>query len=278
MAEKNSEHPLSKSVVKRAEEEGLKIRSPDDFNAIPGGGVKASVGGKTILVGNVTLLEKEQIGLDAAKNEIAKLQEDGKTVSVIAVNGLVVGVISFLDAPKKESKEAVSLLKKMGLEVIMLTGDNEKTAKAIGSRLGIEKIISNVVPSEKVEAIKKLQKEGKKVSMVGDGINDAPAITQADVGIAIGRGTDVALEAGSVILVRESLIDVVTAIEISKKTIGRIKQNLFYAFAYNTILIPVAAIGFLYPALAGLAMAASSVSVVSSSLLLKKWTPPSRRI
>ncbi len=277
MAEKNSEHPLSKAIVRRAEEEGLKIRVPDKFSAIPGNGVRATFGDKTILIGNVSLMEKEQINLDNAKKVITKLQEEGKTVSIITVNDQVVGVVSFLDVPKKDSMETVSLLQKMGLEVIMLTGDNEKTAKTIGNRLGVKKIISNVVPSEKVEAIKKLQEGGKKVAMVGDGINDAPALTQADVGVAIGGGTDVALEAGSVILIREFLTDVVTAIEISKKTISKIKQNLFYAFVYNAVLIPVAAVGLLYPSLAGMAMAASSVSVVSSSLLLKRWTPPSKR-
>jgi Cu+-exporting ATPase len=168
-------------------------------------------------------------------------------------------------------------LKDNGVEVVMLTGDNKRTAATIASDLSIDRVIANVLPSEKVNVIKELQNSGKKVAMIGDGINDAAAIMQSDVGIAIGSGTDVALEAGKVILLRDDLYSVVTAIEISKKTVGKIKQNLFYAFAYNTILIPVAGVGLLYPALAGLAMAASSVSVTSSSLLLKRWSPKSQK-
>jgi len=276
VAEKTSEHPLSKAVIKRAKDEGIKIDDPDTFESVPGGGVRASFENKTIIVGNLSLFEKEQIDIKDAIQEVTKLQEQGKTVSIIVVDNKVRGIISFLDMPKQDSKETISLLKKMKIEVVMLTGDNEKTAKTIGQDLGIDNIISNVLPSQKIEEVKKIQSQGKKVAMVGDGINDAPALTQADVGIAIGSGTDVALEAGMVILVRESLKDVVAAIEISRKTISKIKQNLFYAFIYNSILIPVAGAGLLYPALAGLAMAASSVSVVSSSLLLKRWTPPSR--
>ncbi len=276
IAEKNSEHPLSKAVIKKAKEEGIKISDPDKFRAIPGGGVRITFEDNSILVGNPSLFEKERINFDEVNQEITKLQEQGKTVSIITVNNKVKGIIAFLDMPKNDSKETVSLLKKIGIEVIMLTGDNQKTAKTIGQNLGIEKIISNVVPSQKVEEIKKIQNQGKKVAMVGDGINDAPAITQSDVGIAIGGGTDIALESGMVILVKDSLKDVVSAIEISKKTINKIKQNLFYSFIYNSVLIPVAGVGLLYPALAGLAMTASSVSVVSSSLLLKRWTPPSK--
>ena len=276
IAEKKSEHPLSKSVVKRAIKEKIDIKDPDTFNSIPGGGVRATFENKTILVGNPKLFEKEKIEIKNAMQDVIKLQEQGKTVSIIALDNKPIGIISFLDMPKRDSKETVSLLKKLGIEVVILTGDNEKTAKTIGEDLGIEQIVANVVPSQKVEEIKKIQDQGKIVAMVGDGINDAPALTQSDVGIAIGGGTDIALEAGMIILVREELKDVVSAIEISKKTISKIKYNLFYAFVYNTILIPVAGIGLLYPALAGLAMAASSVSVVSSSLLLKRWTPPSK--
>jgi len=276
IAEKNSEHPLSKSVVKRAKEYKITVTDPDTFQSIPGGGVRATFENKFIVVGNPKLFEKEQIKIKDAIQDVANLQEQGKTVSIVVLDNKPVGIISFLDVPKKDSKETVSLLKKLGIEVVMLTGDNEKTSKTIGKSLGIENIISNVVPSEKVEEIKKIQNQGKIVAMVGDGINDAPALTQSDVGIAIGSGTDIALEAGMVILVREALKDVVSAIEISKKIISKIKQNLFYTFVYNIILIPVAGVGLLYPAFAGLAMAASSVSVVSSSLLLKRWTPPSK--
>ena len=276
IAEKNSEHPLSKAVIKKAKQEEIKISDPDKFEAIPGGGVRITTENNSVIVGNLSLFEREKIDFKETTHEITKLQEQGKTVSIIVVNNKVQGIISFLDMPKQDSKETVSMLKKMGIEVIMLTGDNEKTAKTIGQKLGIDKIISNVLPSQKIEEIKKIQNQGKKVAMVGDGINDAPAITQSDVGIAIGRGTDIALESGMIILVRDSLKDIVTAIEISKKTINKIKQNLFYSFIYNTVLIPVAGVGLLYPALAGLAMAASSISVVSSSLLLKRWVPPSK--
>ena len=276
IAEKNSEHPLSKAVIEKAKEEGIKISDPETFKAIPGGGIRITFENKSIVVGNLALIEKEHIDYKIVLQKVTKLQEEGKTVSIIAINKKVKGLISFLDVPKKDSKETISLLKKMKIEVVMLTGDNEKTAKTIGRDLGIDKIISNVLPSQKVEEVQKIQNQGKKVAMVGDGINDAPALTQSDIGIAIGRGTDIALESGMVILMRESLKDVVTAIEISKKTINKIKQNLFYSFIYNAILIPVAGVGLLYPALAGLAMAASSVSVVSSSLLLKRWTPPSK--
>jgi len=182
-------------------------------------------------------------------------------------------MISLLDSPKQSAKSAIMALKDNGVEVVMLTGDNKRTAATIASDLSIDRVIANVLPSEKVNVIKELQISGKKVAMIGDGINDAAAIMQSDVGIAIGSGTDVALEAGKVILLRDDLYSVVTAIEISKKTVGKIKQNLFYAFAYNTILIPVAGVGLLYPALAGLAMAASSVSVTLSSLSLKRWNP-----
>ena len=165
----------------------------------------------------------------------------------------------------------------MKIEVVMLTGDNERTAAIIAKDLAVDRVIANVMPSEKLDVIRKLQQEGKKVAMIGDGINDAAALTQADVGIAIGSGTDIALEAGNVVLIRDDLMDVIAAIEISKKTVSKIKQNLFYAFIYNAVLIPVAGIGLLYPAIAGLAMAASSVSVTSSSLLLKRWSPPSKK-
>ena len=195
---------------------------------------------------------------------------------LVSLNSQLVGLISLLDSPKQSAKSAIMALKDNGVEVVMLTGDNKKTAATIANELSIDRVIANVMPYEKVNVIKELQNGGRKVAMVGDGINDAAAIMQSDVGIAIGSGTDVALEAGKVILLRDDLNSVVTAIEISKKTVGKIKQNIFYAFAYNTILIPVAGIGLLYPALAGLAMAASSVSVTSSSLLLKRWSPKSQ--
>jgi Cu+-exporting ATPase len=277
IAEKNSEHPLAKSIVKKARESNLDLPNPTDFVAIPGRGVRATYNGNTILVGSPKQLELEGVEISMVEKHISQFQQEGKTVVLVALNSQLVGLISLLDSPKQSAKSAIMALKDNGVEVVMLTGDNKRTAATIASDLSIDRVIANVLPSEKVNVIKELQISGKKVAMIGDGINDAAAIMQSDVGIAIGSGTDVALEAGKVILLRDDLYSVVTAIEISKKTVGKIKQNLFYAFAYNTILIPVAGVGLLYPALAGLAMAASSVSVTSSSLLLKRWSPKSQK-
>lgn len=277
VAERNSEHPLAKSIVRRAKELGLTLRESSEFVAVPGRGVKVVYNGNSIMVGSPGLMESEGIDIEPARESILKLQQEGKTAVLVSFDKELIGVIALLDTPKPSAKEALNALRNMGVEVVMLTGDNERTAATIAKELAIDRVIANVMPSDKVEVIKKLQQEGKKVAMVGDGINDAPALTQADIGIAIGSGTDVALEAGKVVLVRDDLKDVVAAIEISKKTVSKIRQNLFYAFVYNTALIPMAGLGLLYPALAGLAMAASSVSVTSSSLLLKRWSPPSKR-
>ena len=277
IAEKNSEHPLAKSIVWKAKELGLTLGEPSEFVAIPGRGVKIVYNGKSITVGSPGLMESEGIDIKPALESILKLQQEGKTAVSVSLDKELIGIIALLDIPKPNAKDAIQALRNMGVEVVMLTGDNERTASTIAKELAIDRVIANVMPSDKVEVIKKLQHEGKKVAMVGDGINDAPALTQADVGIAIGSGTDVALEAGKVVLVRDDLKDVVAAIEISKKTVSKIRQNLFYAFVYNTALIPIAGLGLLYPALAGLAMAASSVSVTSSSLLLKRWSPPSKK-
>jgi len=221
-------------------------------------------------------MEDEHVDIKSVKESIVKLQNEGKTVILVALDKALIGLIALIDAPKPSAKEALNVLKNMGIKVIMLTGDNERTAATIAKELAIDRVFANVMPLQKVEVIKKLQQEGNKIAMIGDGINDAAALTQADVGIAIGSGTDIAIEAGSVVLVRDDLKDVAAAVEISKKTVSKIKQNLFYAFIYNAVLIPVAGVGLLYPALAGLAMAASSVSVTSSSLLLKRWSPPSK--
>ena len=276
-AEKNSEHPLAKSIVHKAKESNLHLGEPSDFSAISGKGVSVVYNGNNIIVGSPSLIEKEGIDIKPAQEFISKFQQEGKTVVLVALDRELMGVIALLDTPKPSTKEALGSLRKLGIEIVMLTGDNEKTAATIAKDLSIDRVIANVMPSEKVDVVKKLQQEGKKVAMIGDGINDAAALTQADVGIAIGSGTDVALEAGKVVLVRDDLTDVVAAIEISKKTVSKIRQNLFYAFIYNAALIPVAGLGLLYPALAGLAMAASSVSVTSSSLLLKRWSPPSKK-
>ena len=276
-AEKNSEHPLAKSIVQKAKELKMILSDPSEFFVIPGKGVKAVYNGNNITVGSPDLIKEEGIDTTQARDVILNLQKEGKTAVLISLDKDLIGVIALLDTPKPSAKNSLVALKNMGIEIVMLTGDNERTSATIAKDLAIDKVIANVMPSQKVEVIKKLQQEGKKIAMVGDGMNDAAALTQADVGIAIGSGTDIALEAGNVVLIRDDLKDVVTAIEISKKTVSKIRQNLFYAFVYNAALIPVAGVGLLYPALAGLAMAASSVSVTSSSLLLKRWLPPSKK-
>jgi len=218
-------------------------------------------------------MKQEGINLESNKENISKLQQEGKTVVAVSYDNELVGLIALLDIPKPSAKRTLIELKKLNIDVIMLTGDSEKTANTIAKDLSVSKVFSDVIPSEKVNVIKLLQKEGKKVGMVGDGINDAAALTQADIGIAIGSGTDIAREAGNIVLLRDDLFGVISSIEVSKKTIRKIKQNLFYAFAYNSILIPFAGVGLLYPALAGIAMATSSVSVTLSSLSLKLWNP-----
>jgi len=255
----------------------LLVGETSEFYATPGKGVKAVYNGNNIIVGSAGLMKNEGIDIKSAEESILKLQQEGKTAVLVSLDNQLIGVVGLLDTAKPSAKGALKLLRDMGIEVVMLTGDNERTAATIARELAIDRVIANVMPSEKVDVIKKLQQGGKKVMMVGDGVNDAAALTQSDVGIAIGSGTDIALEAGNVVLIRDDLRDVVAAIEISKKTVNKIRQNLFYAFVYNAALIPIAGLGLLYPALAGLAMAASSVSVTSSSLLLKRWSPPSKK-
>ncbi|SMH70916.1 heavy metal translocating P-type ATPase [Candidatus Nitrosotalea okcheonensis] len=273
VAEKGSEHPLAKAIVIHAQNQGVKVYDPSYFEAVAGLGVMAAYNDLNLKVGNLSFMQNQNIDTTSSKQTVEKLQEEGKTAVIVSVDNAVLGVIGLLDTPKQGAKEAVSILKSMGIESIMLTGDNEKTARKVAQMIGIERIFADVLPSGKVNVVKKIQTEGKKVAMIGDGVNDAPALTAADVGMAIGSGTDIAIESGKVILVRDDIRDVVTAIEIAKKTVGKIKQNLAYAFMYNAVLIPVAAIGLLYPALAGVAMAASSVSVTMSSLAMKRWTP-----
>jgi len=275
-AEIRSEHPLAQAIVKHAKERGLEIPEPSEFEAIPGHGVKATLNGKTILLGNVRLMERFGVDVSWLGDEVRKLEEEGKTVMILAYDGEALGVIAVADTLKPNSAEAVKKLQRMGIEVVMLTGDNERTAKAIAGKLGIKRVLAEVLPHEKAEEVKKLQMEGKKVGFVGDGINDAPALAQADVGIAIGSGTDVAIEAGKIVLVKDDLRDVVNAIYLSKKTMSKIKQNLLWAFGYNAAAIPIAA-GALYPStgfivspeLAALLMALSSVSVTLNSLTLR---------
>lgn len=273
IAEKYSEHPLAKSVVKAAQQQGLEIADAIEFVATPGMGVEVVYDNKKIFVGSHSFVAERGIDNSKVEETITKLQSEGKTTIIVASDNEIIGIIGLIDTAKPHAKEAIKSLKERGIEVVMLTGDNQRTANTVAKEIGIERVIANVLPSDKMNIIKKIQDEGKKVAMTGDGINDAGALTQADVGIAIGNGTDIAIEAGNIVLIRNDIQDVVTAIEISKKTVNKIKQNLFYAFVYNVALIPIAGLGMLYPALAGLTMAASSVSVTSSSLLLKRWSP-----
>ncbi len=276
-AERSSEHPLGKAIIDRAKEKGISLVDPKNFSALPGFGIKATVDGKEVLLGNQSMMEKEQIDLAKLFSEVERVTSLGKTAMFLAVDGQAAGLIAVADTLKKDSQEAVHSLREMGLEVVMMTGDNRKTAEAIGSPLGIERILSEVLPDQKADEIKRLQGEGRLVAMVGDGINDAVALAQADLGIAIGSGTDVAMEASDVTLIKDDLMGVVKAIKLSQKTMKTIKWNLFWAFAYNTAGIPIAA-GLLYPFLrillnpmiAAAAMAFSSVFVVTNSLRLRK--------
>jgi Cu+-exporting ATPase len=268
-AEKASEHPLAEAIVDRAQEAKVKLAEAETFEALPGRGVKCNVKGRRVLLGNRKLMQEENIPIAQVEADMAKLESEGKTVMILAVDGEPAGVIAAMDTPKEHAAEAVSQLKSMKLEVAMLTGDNEKTARAIAAQIGIDNVIANVLPWQKVDAIKKLQSEGRVVAMVGDGINDAPALAQADIGIAIGSGTDIAKETGGIVLIKDDLRDVALGVELSKKTMTKINTNLFWAFAYNTIMIPVAAAGLLNPIYAAGAMAISSLTVVSNSATLK---------
>lgn len=278
--EKGSEHPLAEAVVNAAQAKRVKLSDPSGFEALPGLGVKATVEGREVLLGNPELMRKFSVPVQAYSERMGELQNQGKTVTFLAVDRQPSAMIGLADTVKESSVRAVTALKKMGLEVVMLTGDNERTAKTIAQALGIDSIIANVRPDQKEEVVKKLQTSGKKVAMVGDGINDAPALAAANVGIAIGSGTDVAKETGGIVLIKDDMTDVPKAISLSKATVTKIKQNLLWAFFYNVALIPIAAgvlVPFLgpgeyqvLPLLAGAAMAISSVTVVSNSLLLRR--------
>ncbi len=277
-AEQGSEHPLARAIVERAKAEQIELANFSDFEAISGAGIRAVVDGRKILIGTRKLMHGENISHEAWEEKIRQLEEEGKTTVLISENGRVRGIIAIADTLKPEAKEAMSSLRKLGLEVIMITGDNERTARAIAREVGIEQVMAEVKPEHKAEEVKKLQAEGKRVAMVGDGINDAPALTAADVGIAMGAGTDIAMEAADVTLMRSNLLSIVDAIALSKATIRNVKQNLFWAFFYNVALIPVAA-GVLYPLfnvllnpmLAAAAMAASSLTVVGNALRLRRF-------
>jgi len=268
-AEKGSEHPLAEAILKKAETLKVPIPKADSFEALPGRGVKCTVEEKKVLLGNRKLMQEQNVPIGELEADHLALETQGKTVMILVVDGAAAGLIAAMDTVKESAAEAIELLKNMNLEVVMLTGDNERTAKAIAQQLAITHVIANVLPWQKVDAVKQLQAEGKVVAMVGDGINDAPALAQADIGIAIGSGTDIAKETGGIVLIRDDLRDVALGVELSKKTMRKINTNLFWAFAYNVVMIPIAASGLLNPMYAAAAMAISSLTVVGNSALLK---------
>lgn len=279
-AEKGSEHPLGEAIVEHAEKMGIETEKASDFKAIPGHGIEVTIEGRKMLLGNRKLMVERNISLESFEDSSDKLANEGKTPMYIAIDDSLAGIIAVADTVKDTSKKAVESLHKMGIKVAMITGDNERTAQAIARQVGIDRVLSEVLPEDKANEVKKLQAEGSKVAMVGDGINDAPALAQADIGIAIGSGTDVAMESADIVLMRSDLMDVPTAIQLSRSTIRNIKQNLFWAFAYNTIGVPIA-MGILHvfggpllnPMIAGAAMSLSSVSVVTNALRLKRFKP-----
>lgn len=271
ISEKSSEHPLGVAIYEKGKSVYGNLPDPDEFEAIPGRGIKSVIGDKEIYIGTRKLMA--QIGLDTAgiEADIAKLEDEGKTAMIMAVDNKIEAIVAVADTVKEHSKEAIEELQKMGIEVYMITGDNLRTANAIAKQVGIKNVLAEVLPENKAEEVEKLKSQGKVVGMVGDGINDAPALATADIGMAIGTGTDVAIEAADITLMRGDLRSIPTAIRLSKKTMSKIKQNLFWAFIYNIVGIPFAALGYLSPVLAGGAMAFSSVSVVTNSLSLKRF-------
>lgn len=286
VAESGSEHPLAQAVVRKAIENNISVSNPESFEAFSGHGLKAVYSNITIIIGNRKIVENNKISINEnIENKLAVFERQGKTAILICIDNKLAGIIAIADTIKEGAKEAVKVLKNKGMEVIMLTGDNERTAKAVASKLDIDRVIAQVLPHQKEETITKLKSQQDKiVAMVGDGINDAPALARADLGIAIGSGTDVAKETGGIVLIKDDIRDVITALDLGKKTVSKIKQNLFWAFAYNTGLIPIAGgvlVPFLglgifgwLPILAGIAMALSSVTVLTNSLLLGKYKSP----
>ncbi len=284
--ENNSQHPLAQAVVRRAQNLGVKFEKTEHFDTFGGKGVVAFILGEEVVVGNRMLMQEKGIKIaEDLESKITVFEREGKTAILVSVGRQISGVIAIADTIKETTKVAIINLKKMGLHIVMMTGDNRRTADAIARQIGIDTVIAEILPNAKSEEVKALQEKGQIVAFVGDGINDAPALAQSDVGIAIGSGTDVAIESGDIVLIKDNLLDAVAAIQLSKKVMARIKGNIFWAFAYNTALIPVAA-GLLYPSfgfmfkpeLAALAMATSSVTVVSLSLLLKSYIPPAKQV
>lgn len=279
-AEKGSEHPLGEAIVKQAEKDSLKLTEVAHFEAIPGQGLLAEIDEHTLYFGNKKLMSEQHIAIDGLEETANRLADEGKTPMYLAIDSTIEGIIAVADTLKENSVETIQALNKLGIEIAMITGDNTRTANAVAKAAGIDRVLSDVLPEDKANEVKKLQGEGKKVAMVGDGINDAPALAQADIGIAIGSGTDVAVESADVVLMRSDIKEVLTAIELSKDTLKNIKQNLFWAFAYNIVGIPIA-MGGLYllggpllnPAFAAAAMSFSSVSVLLNALRLKKFKP-----
>jgi len=282
-AEMRSEHPIAEAIVRKAESKSIEIIEPERFEVLAGKGVIATINGMKVLVGNKMLMA-EYTNTREVERVVEKLESEAKTAVLVALDGKIVGVIGVADTVKESAKDAIEWLHRMGKKVVMITGDNRRTAEAIARELGIDEVLAEVLPHDKAEEVKGLQEKGEVVAFVGDGINDAPALAQADVGIAIGSGTDIAIESGEIVLIRDDLRDVVAAIQLSEKTLSKIKQNLFWAMVYNAALIPAAA-GLFYPLAgiifrpewAGAAMALSSVSVVTNSLLMKNYIPPIRR-
>jgi len=269
--EKVSEHPLGQAIVKYAEDKDITLVDTDSFMSLSGKGLRAGFEGKDIYIGNRRLMKENNIDLTGFENEMLRLEEEGKTAMLLSIDGVISGIIAVADKIKETSLEAIKELKAMDLDVYMITGDNERTAKAIAREVGIDNILADVLPENKAEVVEDLKSQGRHVGMVGDGINDAPALAAADVGFAIGTGTDVAMEAADITLMRGDLNGVVTAIRLSHRTMKTIKQNLFWAFFYNSVGIPFSALGFLNPMVAGAAMAFSSVSVVTNSLRLRRF-------
>jgi Cu+-exporting ATPase len=284
VAEKNSEHPLGEAIVRGARDRGLDPEDADSFNAIPGHGVEAQLNGRSILLGNRKLMAGRSISLDGLMPEAERLEQEGKTAMFVAVDGVAVGIVAVADTLKETSALAIEELHRMKIQVAMITGDNRRTAEAIAQQVGIDRVLAEVLPENKADEVKKLQQEGKTVAMVGDGINDAPALAQADVGIAIGSGTDVAKETGQVILIKDDLLDVVAGMQVARATIRKVKENLIWAFGYNTLAIPFG-FGILYPffaqvvspELAALLMATSSISVTLNTLRMRGFVPAIRR-